>query len=122
MTGNQAYGRMKREARMACNLFVEKPRVETIDAKKVLLARGGRQCSGGPGETEVFLTLRIRHHRRFRTDRTLAQVSGTGVAVDTQVRFDCRSGNTISVFAEVLLPGFWGARIRSPRVQVQCSD
>lgn len=106
---------------MACSLFVEAPRLETIDGKQVLRARGGRQCTGAPGDTnEVFLTLRIRHHRRFRSDRTLAQVSGIGVAVDTQVSFKCELGDNITVFTEVLISG-GGAKKKSAYVKRRCS-
>jgi hypothetical protein len=105
---------------MACELFVESPRVEIIDGKRVLVARGGRLCTGSPGENEVFLTLRIRHHRRFQTDRTLAEVTGSGIAINTQVAFQCQNSQTFKVFAEVFLPGFGAAKKKSSRVEVRC--
>lgn len=109
--------------RRTCELFVEKPRIEIIDGKRVLVARGGRQCTLSPGDNEVGLTVRIRHHRRFRTDRTLGETNETGIGVNTQARFDCQNGNSIKVFAEVLFqPGFGSAKKKSDRVEVRCSE
>lgn len=77
-----------------------------------------------PGDNEVSLTVRIRHHRRFRPDRTLgAEVHGSGIGIDSGAKFECRNGNSIKVFGEVMLHRTFGTtKLKSERVQVSCSD
>jgi hypothetical protein len=111
---------------MACDLFVQAPRLETINGQQVLLARGGRQCTGGFGENEAAVILRIRHHRFLWPDRTLAETSGVDIALDLQAEFKCITADSIKVFTEVRYAGwswwiFGAKKLKSQRVTVRCS-
>lgn len=102
---------------MACNLFALAPGVEIVDGKRLLIGRGGRDCSGAPGDTELTVRVRIRHHRTFRFDRTLAEVTRTGTALDISVAYECQGSSGKRVFTETLAAG---NKTKSPRVYVEC--
>jgi hypothetical protein len=104
---------------MACQLYAHAPELQTGEGRRILTARGGSRCAGGYVETPV--TLRIRHHRRLRRDRTLAETSGWQdvSGVDLEVAYNCPLSKRITVFTEALYPRFRRKR-KSNYISVAC--
>lgn len=106
---------------MTCSLYVNPPTVEIINGKRVVVANGGRACQGRPGETEVFVRIRIRENRRFWPDRTIAESGQWGTTVEVGTSKPCPFIG--KVFAEVLLPRFpFAQKVKSKTVSVSCSQ
>jgi hypothetical protein len=105
---------------MTCGLFVDNPTVVTgPDGKRRLVARGGRLCDGEPGEAAISVTVRLRHHRRFQRDRTLAEITESGLSIDTGVAYECRGTSGIKVFTEAIGGGH---KRKSETLYWECSD
>jgi hypothetical protein len=61
---------------MSCTYFVEEPRLDDATGQRLLRGRGGRTCTE-PEDEATTVRVRIRHHRSFWPDRTLAEDSDT---------------------------------------------
>ncbi|WP_189059237.1 hypothetical protein [Longimycelium tulufanense] len=103
---------------MSCDLFANPPRMDGT----VLIGEGGRVCEG-PVPTSARITVRIRHHRRWWFDRTLAaeEVVSSGFITTLTPSYECRGISGKEVFTETRI-NTQGKKQkgRSRRVGVSC--
>jgi hypothetical protein len=99
---------------MPCTVFVDEPFKDNLDPR-ILRGRGGRNCPDG---TPVLVRVRVRHHRRWRLDKTLAEDADTGSSVTLLPIYTCPPGNSRkTVFTELIIKGL---KYKSDRVTVTC--
>jgi hypothetical protein len=65
------------------------------------------------------ITVRIRKHRRFLRDKTVVELSKSGVInIDLGVKWNCSSGDGGTLFTEILTSA--GGKAKSSRVSLIC--
>ena len=99
---------------MTCGPVAEQPK----KTGNVLVGVGGMACTA-PLQANVEVHVRIRHHRRFRTDRTLGELkTAASDGVQLQVEVDCSNrSNRITVFTEAIAAG---QKRQSQRSSIVC--
>ena len=95
----------------SCRLYADTPIWESAS---VLAGEGGRL---GCASTRT-VTVRLRQDRPWWPDRTLAQVSKTGVNVILVARAYCTGDSDMKVFTETL--NGTGGKVQSGRLLVSC--
>ena len=95
----------------SCRLYADTP---IWESSSVLAGEGGRL---GCASTRT-VTVRLRQDRPWWPDRTLAQVSKTGVNVILVARAYCTGDSDMKVFTETL--NGTGGKVQSGRLLVSC--
>lgn len=86
---------------MSCEIWAETPTVE-FDQNNIgtILGQGHRECSI-PSEARV--QIRLRKHRSWWPDKTLASIEITGTDIHQTVSYKCKGKGSQRVFTEILV-------------------
>jgi hypothetical protein len=89
-------------AEAACYVTAEDPVVQRIDGQRTIVGVGKRatDCK----EKKIFF-VRLRHHKRFWFDETLAEVRFTVSNANLRVRYPCKGAGTKTIFTEAWVQG-----------------
>jgi hypothetical protein len=100
---------------MSCEIWAETPTIE-FDVNNIgtISGTGHRECSGSVPQ-EARVQIRLRRHRRFWFNKTLASREFTGTNIRETVSYKCKGKGSQSVYSEIIVKTGKKKKTRSGR-------